>query len=113
MALHHAEPGEIVDLQPLGSKIKEAKSAALIKSEHFETIRLIVRAGEEMPPHEVPGSITLHCLEGRVKLELDSSSIELKVNEWVWLDGGEVHSVKGIEDSCLLLTIILVYQKSS
>lgn len=105
MALHHAKPREIVDLRPLGSGLKNARSAAIIKADHFEAIRLIVRAGAEIPPHEVSGNITLHCLEGRVELGLDDSSIELKVNEWVYLDGGEPHSVKGIEDSSLLLTI--------
>ncbi len=105
MALHHAKSREIVDLQPLGPKLKDAKSAAIIKSDHFEAIRLIVRAGAEIPPHEVSGNITLHCLEGRIELGLDDSAIELKANEWVYLDGGEPHSVKGIEESSLLLTI--------
>lgn len=105
MALHHAKPREIVDLQPLGSKLKDAKSAAIIKSDHFEAIRLIVHAGAEIPPHEVSGNITLHCLEGRIELGLDDSAIEMRANEWVFLDGGEPHSVRGIEDSSLLLTI--------
>lgn len=107
MALHHAKPGEVVDLQPLGPKLKETKSAAIIKSDHFEAIRLIVHAGSEIPAHEVSGNITLHCLEGRVEIGLDESTIELKVDDWVYLDGGESHSVKGIEDSSLLLTILL------
>lgn len=107
MALHHAKPGEVVDLQPLGPKLKETKSTAIIKSGAFETIRLIVHAGAEMPAHEVAGNITLHCLEGRVKIGLHDSSFDLKANEWVYLEGGESHSVKGIEDSSLLLTILL------
>ncbi len=107
MALHHAKSGEVVDLQPLGPKLKETKSAAIIKSDHFEAIRLIVRAGAEIPAHKVSGNITLHCLEGRVELELDDTSIDLKANEWVYLDGDETHSVRGIEDSSLLLTILL------
>lgn len=107
MALHHAKPGEVVDLQPLGPKLKETKSTAIIKADHFEAIRLIVRAGSEIPAHEVSGNITLHCLEGRVEIGLDGSSIDLRAHQWVYLDGGESHSVKGIEDSSLLLTILL------
>lgn len=106
MALHHAKPGEIVDLRPLGQKLKEAGTTAIIKSNRFEAIRLIVRAGSEIPSHEVPGNITLHCLEGRVLLGLTQSIIELNASEWVYLEGGEAHSVKGIEDSSLLLTIL-------
>lgn len=106
MALQHAKPGQIVDLRPLGAKLKETKSAAIIKAEHFEAIRLIVRAREEIPPHEVSGNITLHCLEGRVTLGLSDASIELGAGEWVYLPGGAVHSLAGIEDASLLLTIL-------
>lgn len=105
MALHHAKPGEVIDLRPLGTTLREAKSTAVIKSDHFEAIRLIVPAGAEIPPHDVAGNITLHCLEGCVELGLNDSPITLKANEWVYLNGGEPHSVKGIEDSSLLLTI--------
>jgi quercetin dioxygenase-like cupin family protein len=107
MALQHAKPGEIVDLRPLGSKLKDAKTAAIIKSEHFEAVRLIVLAGKEIAPHKVPGNIMLHCLEGCVSLGLADSSLTLSAGEWVYLTGGETHSLKGIEDSSLLLTILL------
>lgn len=106
MALKHAKAGEIVDLRPLGDKLTDTKSAAIIKTEDFEAIRLVVLAGREIPPHEVSGNITLHCLEGRVSLGLEHSTIDLSAGEWVYLDGGEPHSVKGIEDSSLLLTIL-------
>lgn len=106
MALQHAKAREIVDLRPLGAKLKGVKTAAIVRSERFEAVRLIVLAGTEIPPHKVPGNIMLHCLEGRVSLGLVDSSVVLNADEWVYLDGGEMHSVKGIEDSCLLLTIL-------
>jgi len=107
MALHHAKPGEIVDLAPMGSKLADARTAAIIKADHFETIRLIVHAGTEIPQHQVAGEITLHCLEGHVELGVDPAPIALKANEWVYLEGGAPHSVKAIEDSSVLLTIFL------
>jgi quercetin dioxygenase-like cupin family protein len=48
----------------------------------------------------------LHCLEGRVILGLSDRSIELAAGEWCYLDGGAKHSVRGIEHSSLLLTIL-------
>jgi hypothetical protein len=45
MALKRAKSGEVVDLRPLGDKLNAAKTSAIIKSEHFEAIRLIVHAG--------------------------------------------------------------------
>ena len=104
MALDHAEPGEVVDLNPLGSAIASSKTSALVKTDRFEAVRIVVRAGTTIPAHQVPGYITLHCLEGRVSLGAEGP--ELAADEWVFLDRGAPHSVHGIEDSSLLLTII-------
>ena len=107
MALPHAKPGESVDLNPLGEALKEARTQAIIKTDSFEAIRLVLQADTEIPSHKVPGEITLHCLEGRVSLGLTGSVINLCAGEWLYLNGGESHSVKAEEDSSLLLTIIL------
>jgi len=107
MALHHAKPGEIVDLKPIGVGLKEAASAAIVKTDRFEAIRLIIHAGAEMPRHKVDGEITLYCLEGHVELGVHPTPITLRTNEWVYLAGGAPHSVKAIEDTSILLTIFL------
>ena len=106
MAQHHAKAGEIVDLSPLGSQLAIAKTTALVKEKHFETIRLIVQAGREIPSHHVAGNIMLHCLEGRIALLTPGADLTLGANEWIYLGGGEVHGLRGIEDSSLLLTIL-------
>ena len=106
MAVPHAKSGQLVDLRPLGAELRTAKTTALVKSKSFEAVRLVVRAGMEIPAHQISGSITLHCLEGRVALGLTDSVLELSAGEWVYLDGGARHSVRGIEDSSLLLTIL-------
>jgi quercetin dioxygenase-like cupin family protein len=107
MALHRAKSGDVTDLGPMGPGLREARTAAIPKADHFEAIRLIVHAGAEIPQHKVSGEITLHCLEGHVELGIDPTPIVLKANQWVYLEGGALHSVKAIEDSSLLLTIFL------
>jgi quercetin dioxygenase-like cupin family protein len=107
MAQPHAIPGHIVDLRPLGAQLRGAKTIALVKEKHFEAIRLIVHEGSEIPPHAVVGNIMLHCLEGQVILGLPSGEIMLEEGDWVYLCGGNLHSLKGIVDSSLLLTILL------
>jgi quercetin dioxygenase-like cupin family protein len=107
MALKHARAGESVDLSPLGTGLQQARTEAIVKSKSFEAVRLVVRAGTMIPTHKVPGQITLFCLEGRVEIVLDGSSLQLATHEWAYLEGGEPHSVRGIEDSSLLLTILL------
>jgi quercetin dioxygenase-like cupin family protein len=106
MAIHHASAGEIVDLRPLGAGLKSARTSAIVKTETFEVVRLIVHAGANIAPHKVGGAIMLHCLEGRVLVSLPASALELSAGEWIYLEGGVRHAVKGIEDSSLLLTIL-------
>lgn len=108
MALKHAIPGEVISLSPLGEGLRGARTEAIVKTKSFEAVRLVVHAGRVIPTHKVPGQITLHCLEGRVEIGLDNSCLELRPNGWIYLEGGEPHEVRGIEDSSLLLTILLV-----
>jgi quercetin dioxygenase-like cupin family protein len=86
MAIHHTKAGEIVDLNPLGAALKDAKTTALVKSNTFEAVRLVVRTGMKIAAHQVPGVVMLHCLEGRVRLGLTDSVLELSAGQWVHLD---------------------------
>lgn len=106
MALQRAKPGEVVDLNPFGSRIGGARTQALVKSDGFEAVRLVLPAGTQISPHAVEGEITLHCLEGAVEVKTEEPS-ELGSGEWMFLPGGTPHSVHAIADSSLLLTIIL------
>lgn len=106
MALPHAKSGEIVELSSFATELRDAHTTALVKNEKFEAIRLIVHAGSEIPSHQVAGMFTLHCLEGRVRLGLAEGHKELSAGQWIYFNGGVAHSVDGIEDSSLLLTIL-------
>lgn len=106
MALRHASPGDVVDLRPLGEGLADARSSAIVRTPSFEAMRLVVLAGAEIPTHKVPGRITLHCIEGRVRLGLTDASRELSAGDWLYLEGHEPHSVRGVEDASLLLTIL-------
>ncbi|MCC0025172.1 MAG: cupin [Hyphomicrobiaceae bacterium] len=107
MALKHAQSGEVIDLRPLGDKLQERKTYALVKTDEFEAVRLIIAKGDEIPSHKVTGQITLLCLEGQVSIEVPDSTISLSKDDWVYLEGSELHSVRAHEDSALLLTIML------
>ncbi len=108
MAMSHASPGEVFDLSPLGSNLKSTRTTAVVKSESFEVVRLVVHAGADIKTHQVDGPITLHCLEDRALLSLPETTLELSGGQWVYLEGGVPHAVRGIEDTSLLLTILFV-----
>lgn len=104
MALPHVEPGEVIHLPSLALERGTTGTVALVKSDRFEAIHLIIPAGTTMPSHHVSGYVMLHCLKGRVVL--GPSGIELSGGDWIYLERGEQHSLRGIEDARLLLTIL-------
>lgn len=106
MALHHVGPGEIARLAPLRENLRDLRTHALAKTDRFEAIRLIVPANAAIPEHSVAGPATLHCLEGQVLLGRDGGSVALEAGDWIYLAPGEPHSLQGVEDASLLLTII-------
>ncbi len=102
----HAYPGMPVDLRPVGESLAEATTFPLVKEETFEAIRMVVRKGHEIPDHRVEGAITIYCLDGRIVFTARGQTHELKAGHWLFLLGNEPHTLVGIEDSALLLTIL-------
>lgn len=85
----------------------------MIKTPSFEVIRLVLPEGKVIPPHQVPGEMTAQCLEGKVVMGAGSSEVELTAGVMLYLDGSAPHSVSAVEDSSLLVTILLVPKDQS
>ncbi|HUY92013.1 MAG TPA: cupin domain-containing protein [Pirellulales bacterium] len=107
MAIHHAAPTEIIDIRPLGAKLKGSKTAVVVKTDALEVIRIVIPAGKQLPPHRVEGEITVQCLEGRIAFDADGAERELTQGEMLYLAGGATHALRGIEDASILVTILL------
>ena len=104
MALHHLAPGEKVRIPP-PTPCVGAGALALVKTDGFEAVELLLHAGQRISKHTVPGHCTIHCLEGSVILET-KKPIELGAGDWLYLDRGEEHSVTAVQQGLLLVTII-------
>jgi quercetin dioxygenase-like cupin family protein len=107
MSLKHANPSEVLHLQPLGSAIGSTKTHALFKTEKMEAIRLVLPAGKQIAEHKAPGEITVLCLEGRVKFTSQGAVKELAAGDLLYLTAAEPHAVEAVEDSTVLVTILL------
>jgi len=101
-----AEPGELINVRPLGPALGTAATRTLFRSSTVEVVRLIVKAGQEIPQHRSQGEITVHCLEGRVTLRAMGRTHVLEAGMLVALSDGEPHSLTGVEDAAVLLTIV-------
>jgi quercetin dioxygenase-like cupin family protein len=107
MAILHAKPGEVVDIKPLGSALASAQTTTLLRAQQVEVIRLVVPAGKEIAEHKAKGEIVVQCLEGRVAFTAFGKTNTLEAGKLLYLPTGEPHSVKGVENASLLLTILL------
>lgn len=107
MAIPHAAPGQVVDVRPLGAALGEAVTSTLLKTARLEVIRLVLPAGKEIAKHQVPGEITVQCLEGSVEFTSQGRPQHLDAGQMLFLSGGEEHSLKGLTDASVLVTILL------
>jgi quercetin dioxygenase-like cupin family protein len=107
MAIPHAQPGEVIDVRPLGSALATAKTSTLLKTEKVEIIRLVMATGKALAEHKARGEITVHCLEGKLAFTALGQTHELTAGQLLYLPAGELHSVQCLEDASFLLTILL------
>ena len=106
MSIQHAKPSEVVQLM-LGAELGRSTTVTLVKTPGLELIRLVLPAGKEVHKHIAPGEITVQCLEGRVAFIAGESTRELAAGQILYLNAGEPHALKAIEDSSVLLTLLL------
>lgn len=107
MAIPHAQPGQSVDVKPLGPRLPQEKTVALFKSADFEVMRLVLLAGRSLPLHGVPGGITVQCIEGSIDITAEGRSHVLQAGQLLYLAGGVTHGVTALQDSSALVTIAL------
>ncbi len=102
--------GEVVRLPLPESELAQAKTKALVKTEHFESIRLCIPAGKTIPPHKAKGPITVQCLQGKVNFNVGEVENSLDPGDWLYLEAEQLHSLEGVEHSTLLLTLFFPRQ---
>src|SRR5437763_1484807 len=103
MAIPHAKSGQVINVRPLGTALASAQTSTLVRTAEVEVIRLVVRSGKEIPEHKAKGDIVVQCLEGTVAFTFSGKTENLRPGDLLYLDVGEPHSVRGIEDSSILL----------
>ncbi|GJM05606.1 MAG: hypothetical protein DHS20C09_16020 [marine bacterium B5-7] len=106
MATHHAKPGEIVNLDSWTDDLKKNMTKVVMKSEDMEIARLVIPAGKSIPDHKVPGPIIVHCIQGKINFTAMGNTQELSKGQLLHLEPSEIHSLEGVDDAVILLTIL-------
>jgi len=110
VATHHAVSGELVDLKSWANDLEVEKSKVITKTKGLELARLVVDAGVDMHHSKfcsVNGASVFHCIEGHVTLKTVHKEISLKQGQLVFLEAGVEHALIGVDNSVVLLTIVL------
>ena len=107
VAIPHAQPGDVIDVRPLGVELTTARTRTLLKSERIEVIRLVMATGKVLAEHKAPGEIIVQCLEGKIAFTAREQTHELTSGQMLYLEANEPHSVQCLEDASFLVTIAL------
>ena len=108
MALTHTPSGQVVSVLPLGDRLAQATSSAILKAGQLEVMRVVLPAGKSMREHQTPGEITVQCLEGTVHFQSGGATHLLRAGDLVHLQPRALHALSAVQDASLLVTICLV-----
>lgn len=93
--------GQLIDLQDVGI---DPKPQLLIKTESMNVMRLVLPAGKEIAEHKAPKEITVQCVAGAVAFSTSDATVTMTAGKMLFLQPGELHSLKAIDDSIVLVT---------
>lgn len=90
---------------PPNTPLSEIPKGVLAAGKTLKIIRLVVSAGEQIAEHKAGGEIAVVCLVGHVHFVIGRDMQHLGAGSLICLSEGQLHSVTGIEDSVLLVSV--------
>lgn len=106
MSQYHPAPGEPIDVRPLGDRLADAASIALVRTDDFEVMRLVLPEGKSIPAHSMAGELTLQCLEGALEIEALGRSRTLQAGQMLYLDGNTPYALFAPGNASVLMTVV-------
>lgn len=88
-------------------------SFTLVREPGFTLLLVVLNTGALLPEHKAPGPISVLVLEGRVAFSAQAKRLELGLHGLVTLPAQMLHKVEALEDSAILVTIVLPVKPSN
>lgn len=107
MALTHTAPGEIIDVRAPTGPLHLTDSKTLVRADHLEIFRYVLPAGKVVEPHTAAGLMVVQCLDGKVEFTCLGTTQILTPGAMLYLPDQEPHALKALENSQLLVTLLL------
>jgi len=83
------------------------RQIGLIHQEHMRAVLFAFDAGGRLPEHNAPGLVTIHVLNGRVRVTTAAATHDLGMGQMLVLEPDVPHDVEAPEQSDILLTVHL------
>lgn len=80
-------------------------SKTLVKYPDLRIVLIAMKAKTRMHEHTAAGRISVHCLQGHIRLHLAERAVDLPVGHLIALDHSVSHDVEASEESAFLLTL--------
>jgi quercetin dioxygenase-like cupin family protein len=102
-----------IDLQREAAALRKLDSwsqhghgaTTLFKYPDLRCVLIAVKSGARIREHQAEGRLALHCLRGKLKVQLDGHSTELGAGQVLALERCVPHEIEAVEESDLLLTL--------
>ena len=107
MAQTHARSGQVVSVLPLGDRLGDVRTTAIIKADQLELMRIVLLAGKGLRQHRAPGEIIVQCIEGRIEFETPEGRHVLEAGDLIHLRRNEPHALNAVVDSSALVTLCI------
>ncbi len=78
----------------------------LVKHDDVRIIVIALRAQAHIAEHKTDGRISVHVLVGRIRLNADGRTFDLRPGSLLALDQGVPHGIEALEESAFLLTLV-------
>jgi quercetin dioxygenase-like cupin family protein len=80
-------------------------SKTLVKQPDFRIVLIVLKKGGRVEEHKADARVSIHTLNGHVKLQLADEIIDLPAGHLLALDRALEHDLEAFEESAVLLTI--------
>ncbi len=77
----------------------------LVKRPDLRVVLIALGRGERMDKHRAPAPISIHTLDGRLRLRVGARAVDLPAGHVLVLEPDAPHDVEAVEESVFLLTI--------
>lgn len=109
-----ADPLAVLDLPAELARLREEEpwrrsgrhTRTLIKDADLRVVLIALQTGARLEEHQAPGRITIHTLDGRLRVGVAGQSVDLPVGQLMTIGPAIRHDVEALEESAFLLTIV-------